>query len=74
MDLENMQKPYTGMTKTQRERLRKTRGDGRAAVTPVGAGKKRAHSTDTQPKKRAMPVEELSISEESEAVDSTAGA
>ena len=31
LNIENMQKPYTGMTKTQRKRLRKTHGDGRAA-------------------------------------------
>ena len=91
LNIENMQKPYTGMTKAQRQRLRKKHGDGRAAVTPVGAGRKRAHSTDMQPKeagdsrkrahsadmqpkKRAKPAEEVSISEESEAVDSTADA
>ena len=91
LNIENMQKPYTGMTKAQRKRLRKTHGDGRAAVTPVGAGRKRAHSAamqpkeagesrkrahsaDIQPKKRTKPAEEVSISEESEAVDSTAEA
>ena len=70
----NMQRPYTGMTKKQRERLRKTHGDGTSGVACSEAGRKRTHSTDMDPKKKAKPSDVQSISEESEAFDSTAEA
>ena len=74
MDLGNMQRSFTGTTKKERERLRKTHGDGKRAVEHTEAGRKRTHSTDMSPKKKAKPSDYQSMSEESEAIDSTAEA